>query len=403
MKRKILVLMSALTFATTTGCNSAEISAASNAGVSAILLKDITGHWAKSSVETATQKGYVDGYEDQTFRPENKVSRAEFIKMVVRALNLPVKGDTSGSKWYVPFATAAATLGIYKGADFSLDEMNQPMTRMEMARVALRAADKDYQDPAAITNDPSMMYNATKLGLIQGLSGGQLGEDEVTTRAQSVTIIERILSVKDGGKLEVDRAAVGNAELVLKRTNIFTMMPEFFGGKQYSGEEWDVSKLTLETDDGLWKGSFDQIIAIDLANPNDPNKYLLGDMDDLHWYDLKSEKTSPLVKNGYMDSYVIYFKGHVDYNKDTEIYNDSAKEPGFDLNGFNSTARELVEHKLTGPASLFHKELGDIPAFIMSKLDVKLDNHLRVKMYAPARPPHSTYVHTLLGVMLPRK
>lgn len=401
MKKKLLLLVYTLTFATSTGCNAVETSAAgSSNNVISVQFKDIAGHWAKSSVETAIKKGYVDGYEDLTFKPEISVSRAEFIKMAVTALNLPVTGETTGSKWYVPFATAAATLGIYKGSDFSLDDMNQPMTRMELARVALRSANKDYQDPKAITNDPSIMYNATKMGLIQGLSGGALGVDEVTTRAQSVTIIERILSVKSGGKLEVDQSAIANAELELKHTNIFTKMPEFFGGVQYGGANWDTSKLIMETPDGLWKGSIDEIIAIDLADQKDPNLYLLGDLNNIHWFDLMSYETSPLIIDGYMDSYVIYYKGHVDYNNDTNIYSAQSKMPGFTIAGFDGNAPDLAAHNLNQVANLYINKIGDMHAFIIPKKSVKFTTSLALIVSAPARPPHDIYPQTVVTVQI---
>ncbi|OCT11994.1 hypothetical protein A8709_29495 [Paenibacillus pectinilyticus] len=398
MKKKIFALVSSLTFVTLTGCNATETFATSSpSSVQSIQFKDITDHWAKSSVETAIKKGYIDGYEDHTFKPDSNVSRAEFIKMAVTALNLPVQGDTTGSTWYVPFATAAATLGIYKGSDFSLDDMNQPMTRLEMARVALRSANKDYQDSKAITNDPSIMYNAAKLGLIQGLSGGQLGEDEATTRAQSVTIIERILSVKSGGKLEVDQAAVNNAELVLKHTNIFSKMPEFFGGVQYGGANWDTSKLTVETPDGLWKGSIDQIIAIDLEDPSDPNLYMLGDFNKLHWFDLMAYESSPLIKDGFMKSYVLYFKGHVDYNRDESIYSTQAKMPRYSLTGFEGTSQDLVAHYLNQAATIYTEKVGDVPAFIIPK-NAKLGVALSLSLSSPARPPYDSNPQTVVRV-----
>ena len=51
-------------------------------------LSDITHHWAKSYIETAVQRGYVTGYDDGTFRPNQPVTRAEFCKMLNNALGL---------------------------------------------------------------------------------------------------------------------------------------------------------------------------------------------------------------------------------------------------------------------------------------------------------------------------
>ena len=40
--------------------------------------KDLSSHWAKSNINTAAAKGIVSGYGDNTFRPDNTISRAAF-------------------------------------------------------------------------------------------------------------------------------------------------------------------------------------------------------------------------------------------------------------------------------------------------------------------------------------
>ena len=44
--------------------------------------KDISGHWAKKEINQFISSGYVNGYEDGTFRPDNSITRAEFVKLV---------------------------------------------------------------------------------------------------------------------------------------------------------------------------------------------------------------------------------------------------------------------------------------------------------------------------------
>ena len=54
-------------------------------------LMDIENHWAKEQIKTWEEKGLVKGYEDGTFRPDNNVSRAEFMALVNRAFNYQEK------------------------------------------------------------------------------------------------------------------------------------------------------------------------------------------------------------------------------------------------------------------------------------------------------------------------
>lgn len=44
--------------------------------------KDINGHWAKEYIEWAADNGIINGYKDGYFKPDKKLSRAEFIQII---------------------------------------------------------------------------------------------------------------------------------------------------------------------------------------------------------------------------------------------------------------------------------------------------------------------------------
>ena len=48
---------------------------------------DISGHWAESEIERAAALGWIEGYTDSTFRPENNITRAEAMAVINRVLN----------------------------------------------------------------------------------------------------------------------------------------------------------------------------------------------------------------------------------------------------------------------------------------------------------------------------
>ena len=48
---------------------------------------DIADHWAKDEIAVAANNGWVNGYEDGSFRPQNKITRAETMSLVNRVLN----------------------------------------------------------------------------------------------------------------------------------------------------------------------------------------------------------------------------------------------------------------------------------------------------------------------------
>jgi hypothetical protein len=400
---------------TVTACDSAGVGAAAGTNETAaatsvgtaVKLNDIQGHWGEATIEAAVRKGYVDGYEDGSFLPEKEVTRAEFIKMVLTAMDKDsgnkdgvsaAKLSAEGSNWYDPYVKEARDKGLQRDSDFAEGDWNTPLTRLEMARIAVRATDPTLQKPEVHMDDRSFMYNATKKGLIQGLAGGELAPDKTTTRAQSVTIIERILTVQAGGQLEVDKYAVSAAELELKRTNIFTVMPEFFGGKVV--EPWNIENLTIETPDGKYKGVVEKIVAIDFGDPNDPNLNILGDFNELTWtvgggkyYKVKD----------YPDSYGVVAIIRTEYNKDTSIYGNAFGGPVVYIYGFEGG--NGVEMAKTGRletfAPLVKSDGTPVMGWIIPKHGQKTSGMLDITVKAPAIPPNNSYPRSVFVVGTP--
>ena len=51
------------------------------------LFPDISGHWAKDYINQTANKGFVNGYEDGTFKPDRNITRAEAVTLVNRTLD----------------------------------------------------------------------------------------------------------------------------------------------------------------------------------------------------------------------------------------------------------------------------------------------------------------------------
>jgi hypothetical protein len=242
--------------------------AASNHKAEQASFADTTGHWAEASITKAVEKEYVTGYPDGTFRPNAKVSRAEFMKMVVAALQLPVTGNTSGSSWYMAYADAAIAAGAHDAKDFPSTAWNAEMNRHEMARMAGRALGKKAVD------DKQWMLLATYAGLINGVDQkGTLDETKPMTRAQAVTVIERLLQVKGGAKLPKDKYAVSNADILWHKTNILTTLPYFFNLNRII--DMSDKSLTVSANNGNFVCTVSKYVVVDIEDPHDPNRGLL--------------------------------------------------------------------------------------------------------------------------------
>ncbi|MDT8975776.1 S-layer homology domain-containing protein [Paenibacillus sp. chi10] len=236
---------------------------------------DISGHWAEHSIMQAINKGYVEGYPDGNFLPNKNVSRAEFVKMTISALGIEVQ--ESNGKWYESYVHAAEAAGIYKAGDLEDTNWTQTLTREEMSKMAVRALGIDRVE------DKQWMYLATKNGIMSGTAPGELTPKGSTTRAQAITVIERLLSAKKGDKLAVDKYAVAAAEMYWHKTNIFTVAEEIFNSPENDKykyaklgiNSWSVDKLTVSAPNKSVVGQVNSLTAIDWNDPKDPNRKLL--------------------------------------------------------------------------------------------------------------------------------
>ncbi|WMT40920.1 S-layer homology domain-containing protein [Paenibacillus sp. D2_2] len=172
-------------------------------------MTDVAGHWAKSSIEKALAKGIVTGYADGTFRPNQQVSRAEFVTMISRALSIkgtskitPFTDQGQFPGWALEAINQSVGSGLISGYTDGTFRPNQQLTRLEMAVILVRAAGLPLDSAAKLAfNDADYIPSwavpyvaaAYQAGLIQGVSGNRFAPGEKATRAEAVTVIMSIV------------------------------------------------------------------------------------------------------------------------------------------------------------------------------------------------------------------
>ena len=104
-----------------------------------------SSHWAAKAVEYLNKQGIVKGYEDGTFRPDDSVTREEFVAMLVRAFanadseNTVDFKDADPNAWYYPYIVAAAQNGVVNG-DGENFGVGRTITRQDMCAMLARIA-----------------------------------------------------------------------------------------------------------------------------------------------------------------------------------------------------------------------------------------------------------------------
>ncbi len=113
-------------------------------------------YWAYSVITDMCQKGVVAGYPDGLFRPESCITRAEFAKIIVEALNLtesnpaaPTFSDVTSADWYYGYVETAAIAGLVKGFETGEFRPNECITREQISAILVRVIGKES---AAIAN-----------------------------------------------------------------------------------------------------------------------------------------------------------------------------------------------------------------------------------------------------------
>lgn len=134
------------------------------------LLRDKTGEkksfpdaangWYTEAVETIAGLGVLGGYEDGTFRPNNKITRAEFVTLAVGFDTLaPTESgfsDVADSFWAAPYITTAAAKGWVSGDETGAFRPNAGITRAEavtiLNKLLGRKGDADIQQKTDARN-----------------------------------------------------------------------------------------------------------------------------------------------------------------------------------------------------------------------------------------------------------
>ncbi|MGJ7045422.1 S-layer homology domain-containing protein [Thermoanaerobacterium thermosulfurigenes] len=200
-KRFIVLFLSVLLLMTSTISTSF---AATNTS-----FKDISGHWAEKEINSWISKGLIAGYEDGAFKPDNPITRAEFIALVNRSFNLKNTvqinfSDVKPSDWYYSDIKKAKAAGFISGYEDNTMRPNKYITREEAASIISRLLNLKDTDNSDISkfNDAREISNwakgaisaVVKQGYMGGYPDNTFRPENFITRAETVVILNRAIN-----------------------------------------------------------------------------------------------------------------------------------------------------------------------------------------------------------------
>ena len=157
-------------------------------------------------LQTKEHNGYMGGYGNGLFGPNDNMTRAQAAQMFYNLLlnkNVDITvdfTDVPADAWYGNAVRTLASLGVIKGIGNDQFAPNRTITRAEFTVIAMRFANvsADVTNPFTdiATNDwyYTAVTSAVSYGWINGYSDGSFRPQATITRAEVVTIVNRMLN-----------------------------------------------------------------------------------------------------------------------------------------------------------------------------------------------------------------
>ncbi len=185
---------------------------------------DTVGHWAEPYIRKITEMGIAVGKGNGLFGPDDILTRAELTKMAVKAFGIEVpttvqRGpfvDVPFRIWYGPYVAAAKDAGIVRGSIDGRFNPENPVTRAEALKILIGTAnfeDLDENFDANYLGNPGWWYASFKdvpldswfakyvayardNTIVSGFEDGLFHPDQFMTRGEVAKVLVRVLQLK---------------------------------------------------------------------------------------------------------------------------------------------------------------------------------------------------------------
>lgn len=229
LRKRMFIVILFISMVFTTGLSTFSLN-------SNIVYSDIEGHWAQHMIEEFTQRGYLVGYSDGTFRPDYPITRAEAGAFVSR-LGFPelypeiVYSDLMEGTWYYNHVIAATKTGFvhgypdvtYRPDIFILREEATKLAshfwgEVDMAGYELAFSDKDSISDWSFNH----LEKLCKMTLLDGYPDNTIRPKANLTRAEFVKLFYLILIEPKYANITVRAVDSNNESYDLVEPKVFS-------------------------------------------------------------------------------------------------------------------------------------------------------------------------------------
>ena len=171
--------------------------------------------WFYDVVLYAYENGLMTGVSATEFAPNQTTTRGMIVSMLARLEGVTSAedagfADVADNDWYATAVNWAASVGVVNGYEDNTFRPNAPITREQMAAILYNYADykgydvsaradlSDYADAASISSwAEDVLAWANAEGLINGMTATTIDPQGATTRAQTAAMFERFLTAHE--------------------------------------------------------------------------------------------------------------------------------------------------------------------------------------------------------------
>ncbi len=179
---------------------------------------DTANHWAKNAINSLVEKGIITGINDTEFKPEEKITRAQFARLLITALDIGVNPgasisfkDVPASAWYYDSVMAAVNAGLITGYGDGIFAPDENISREQMAVIISRALHMKSATTLADGNSEQVINKftdkgdispwaeqgvnlAVSCGILNGVSESTFAPQVPASRAEAAVMILQLYS-----------------------------------------------------------------------------------------------------------------------------------------------------------------------------------------------------------------
>lgn len=188
---------------------------------------DISNHWAKDVISKMSDKGLIKGVGNGKFLPNEKMKRSEFAAALHKTLGIEINyikapdineffDDVKNDDWFASQLYDLAVLNIID--DRGKFRPEDQITREEMVNYIINGYKykfetliEELEDSTDFSDDKNIdkkykkaVKQATKLGFIRGRGKNVFDPKGITTRAEALVVLDRLIAGLEGIKDSVE-------------------------------------------------------------------------------------------------------------------------------------------------------------------------------------------------------